>query len=218
MNKDEIVAEIITDTGLEGLTYELVNIRGVMPYNCPSIQTWFKSRKAATSRSHLLDVMKWYCASYEALINLTYCTNLIDTFWVKEQSSDLTWEQVSLYRNNFNEDISDIAFDGTDLPETKLTLSLTPEIGTDGMFEKCWVRKSLNPEDICLYKCGTYGYANAGMEPYSEQLYSQIASKFDCVCTEYKLLKYHDKLTSSCKIFTSEDLSYIPFGYYMPNV
>ena len=108
MNKDEIVAEIITDTGLEGLTYELVNIRGVMPYNCPSIQTWFKSRKAATSRSHLLDVMKWYCASYEALINLTYCTNLIDTFWVKEQSSDLTWEQVSLYRNNFNEDISDI--------------------------------------------------------------------------------------------------------------
>ena len=60
------------------------------------------------------------------------------------------WEDVSLYRNPFNEVISLAAFAG-DLSGDSFS-STSPEFGTDGRFAKCWVREN---DDIFLLKSGS---------------------------------------------------------------
>lgn len=87
-------------------------------------------------------------------------------------------------------------------------LSTSPEFTTAGMLPKAWRR--LN-EEIFLYKGGTKGFANSGMEPYSEYYASQIAEHsyvpigvivreggMDAVSDFYRNLgeKYYEELAS----------------------
>ena len=214
MNKDKEIAIIegIVQYGEE--VYNIKQIYNTMPYHSDNITKWLQTRKAATHRSHLHEYMKRAgCDTTSGLINVTHCTTLIDTFWVKPINSSLEWKDVSLYTNNFNEVVAKIAFDGIGLYGEQFS-SLSPEIGTDGMFEKCWLRTSLNAKDIVLLKRGT----NEGLEPYSEALYSQLASCFSTDYVNYSLVNYHGALASKCKIFTSPSLSYVNAYYYSPYV
>ncbi len=75
----------------------------------------------------------------EGLLRVTHALSLNDTFGVKGTESPLNWKEVSLYRNEFNEVISQAAFDGTFVSERMLSTS--PEFGTDGGYAKCWLRE-----------------------------------------------------------------------------
>ena len=46
-------------------------------------------------------------------IGMIHCLSLTDTFWMKREDEALTWDDVSLYRNPFDDVIARIAFDGT---------------------------------------------------------------------------------------------------------
>ena len=88
-------------------------------------------------------------------------------------------------------------------------LSTSPEFTTAGMLPKAWRR--LN-EEIFLYKGGTKGFANSGMEPYSEYYASQIAEQMGLHHVPYDLEQWKGILASSCRLFTSKDISYVPIG------
>ena len=108
----------------------------------------------------------------------------------------MTWNEVSLYRNEFDELVSNAAFDGI-ISSTTLS-STSPEFGTDGAYAKCWQREN---GTVYLYKSGSDTYE---IEPLSEFLASQVA---DILChnhVEYGLAFYHGRLASKCKLFTSE--------------
>ena len=77
------------------------------------------------------------------------------------------------------------------------------------MLPKC--RRRIDGK-IYLYKGATSGAPNTGYEPYSEK-YAFLAGKqlgFDVI--PYRLTRRKGNLCSSCEIFTSKDLSYIPVG------
>ena len=77
------------------------------------------------------------------------------------------------------------------------------------MLPKCWRRID---GKIYLYKGATSGASNTGYEPYSEK-YAYLVGKqlgFDVI--PYKISKWKGNLCSSCEIFTSTDISYIPVG------
>ena len=86
----------------------------------------------------------------------------------------MTWNDVSLYQNEFDENIARIAFNGGLIGE-KFS-STTPEIATDGMFPKCWKRFD---KDVYLLKQGSTGAKNAGRESFSE-LYAYDLAKIIC--------------------------------------
>jgi len=65
---------------------------------------------------------------------------------------------------------------------------------------------------ILLYKSGTEGFANSGLEPYSEYYASQIAEVMELHYVSYDLSKWKGKLCSTCELFTSLDQSFIPIG------
>ena len=61
-------------------------------------------------------------------------------------------------------------------------------------------------------KGGTEGASNAGNEPYSEYYAAQIAQLLGINAIPYGLSKWKNTLCSTCALFTSKDLSYVPIG------
>lgn len=92
---------------------------------------------------------------------------------------------------------------------SRSSLTSSPEFTTNGMLAKCRRRQE---GKIVLYKSGTAGFSNAGKEPYSEFYTYQIAQAAGFDAVAYGLAKWKNYLCSTCELFTSLDISYVPAG------
>ena len=167
------------------------------PIGYGNLSDFLAGRQAPKHRKHIKELLERYgCDDLEDFLRVTHALSLNDTFWVKEADSTLRWTDVSLYQNEFDQLVSEAAFDGV-ISETDLS-STSPEFGTDGYYAKCWVRDA---DGIWLYKSGSGLHV---IEPVSEFLVSQLARKICPNAVSYDLEMYHDKLVSKCPLFTSE--------------
>lgn len=168
------------------------------PLGYRTLLSFLERRRAPKHRKHIQQLLqKFGCEDLEGFLRVTHALSLNDTFWVREAGSMLTWEEVSLYRNPFNEVISLAAFAG-DFSGDGFS-STSPEFGTDGQFAKCWTREG---HDVFLSKCGSDLYE---IEPLSEFLASQVANLICPASVEYDLSFYHGRLVSKCRLFTTEE-------------
>lgn len=175
------------------------------PIGYHNLGSFLERRKAPKHRKHIQQLLERYgCDDLEGFLQVTHALSLNDTFWVQGADSKLTWAEMSLYCNEFNEIISEAAFDGT-LSETGLS-STSPEFGTDGYYAKCWVREE---SGIYLYKSGSAHYE---IEPLSEYLATQLASELCPGAVLYDMAFHHDKLVSKCPLFTSETVGLAKAG------
>ena len=171
----------------------------IRPIGYLSLGDFLAKRQAPKHRKHIKELLERYgCDDLEGFIRVTHALSLNDTFWVQETGSGLTWNDVSLYHNEFDQLVSEAAFDGT-ISETDLS-STSPEFGTDGYYAKCWVR---DEDGIWLYKSGSALHV---IEPVSEFLASQLAERLCPPHVPYDLTVYHEKLVSKCALFTNEDI------------
>ncbi len=207
MNKDVVVAAYKERIGLDECLYDLVKqYDSYVPSGFININSWIEGRRVARHRAPIERLIRSAgLASRHDFIDKAHCLSLTDTFWMKREDEALTWEDVSLYRNPFDDVIARIAFDGTGMYGRENSPT-SPEFATSGSFAKCWIREG---EQIELLKRGSIGYANAGFEPYSEVLASDLlkAAKVDHV--PYSLMKFHGKLACKCPIFTSEERGFV---------
>ena len=198
LNKDAVWLEFRCERNeyLEVTAQEEVWHTGQRPFGYTNLTDFLERRKAPKHRAHIAELLRQYgCQELDGYLDVTHALSLNDTFWVKRVDSSLKWNDVSLYRNPFNEVISEAAFDGS-LSSSSFS-STSPEFSTDGQYAKCWVREG---NAIWLYKTGGV----FGMEPLSEYLASQLAA---CLCPDavtYDLGFYHGALISKCLLFTSE--------------
>ena len=70
---------------------------------------------------------------------------------------------------------------------------------------------------IYIYKKGSSGFANSGLEPYSEFYSTQYSSLLCKSYVEYDLVKIKGSLVSRCQMFTSENEGFIPIYKYLDN-
>lgn len=183
-----------------------------LPIGFDDIGQWIKNRQAPKHRAHIEALLKSCgCYDLEGYIRVTHALTLNDTFWVKPLDSNLQWEAVSLFRNEFDETIAHIAFEGGLYGEQFTTTS--PEFGTDGAFAKCWIREA---DHVYLLKRGSTGARNTGLEPYSEMYASQVADKICLDYVPYEVVKYRGKLASKCPLFTSEQRGFVPIYKCIP--
>lgn len=207
MNKNSQVAvfEKSNDQLDNGFVMRSEN-KDILPIGFQNINLWLDKRQAAKHREHLRQLMaQCGCLNSEGFIKITHATSLNDTFWVKSTEEDVTWENVSLYRNEFNEVISRISFEGTGLFGIDFSTT-TPEFSTEGSFEKCWRREG---ENIYLYKRGSTGARNAGLEPFSEVYAGQIGKLICKDIIDYDLATLHKKTASKCRLFTDENNGFV---------
>lgn len=176
---------------------EIEWLTALRPIGYETLGGFLAGRQAPKHRKHIKELLERYgCDDLEGFLRVTHALSLNDTFWVKETDSDLCWDKVSLYQNEFDQLVSEAAFDGV-ISETDLS-STSPEFGTDGYYAKCWVRDA---NGIWLYKSGSGLYV---IEPVSEFLVSQLAERLCPNAVRYDLELYHDKLVSKCPLFTTE--------------
>ena len=220
MNKNNVVAAFdkkpataFSDTVL----FTEVERMGELPFGFDDINTWIDSRKSSKHNAHLQKIMRQMgCDDNEGFIRTTHAATINDTFWIKSDRESLTWEQVSLYSNQFTEAISRLAFEGVGLYVADFS-STSPELACEGSFRKCFRKEDRLGRfgsDIFIYKRGNeYG---AGLEPYCEMLASEIAAVISPDnYVPYHTVLLHGKLASKCNLFTNEQYGYASFSKLM---
>lgn len=201
MNKDALVLEFdfYLDEFEEYQAQEIKWHSDIRPFGYLDLTSFLERRKAPKHRKHIEELLLQYgCDDLKGFLDVTHALSLNDTFWVKKAGSSLHWKQVSLYDNEFNEIVAKAAFDGS--VSSPSVSSTSPEFGTDGYYAKCWVKKD---SGIYLYKTGS---ATFELEPFSEFFAAQLSEKICNKPLHYDLDIHHDKLVSTCKLFTSEKL------------
>ena len=203
MNKDTITASISRKDG----RWKLLHQNAILPTGKFEINEWLEDRKAFKHNHHLKRLMEnCGCETTEGFIRITHAASINDSYWLKKDDEEISWDDVSFYRNEFNDTVSKLAFEGLGLYGIQMS-STSPELTTDGSFRKCWRKEDGN---IYLYKRGTSGAYNAGLEPYCEALASEIINYADPESVRYTVVKLHKETATKCRSFTNEETGFVP--------
>lgn len=143
-----------------------------------------------------------------SIIKVCKGLSLNDCYWVVEDGDHGTFAKNNLYENPFSNALAALAFTGYG-SSVRSSLRSSPEFTTNGMLPKCWRRVE---GKVTLYKGGTMGASNTGYEPYSEFYAAQVATAMDIRAVTYGLSKWKGVLCSTCELFTSIDIAYLPVG------
>ena len=184
--------------------------------NDDGIFEWLKTRIIPKNREFVNQILLSMGLSNNdviGIIKICKGLSLNDSYWVVEEDFKGKFKDYNLYENEFSKTLALIAYTGYGSNQISGFTS-SPELTTSGMLPKCWRRIN---NKIYLYKAGTSGMANTGMEPYSEFYASQIANAMGINHVEYKLAKWKKNLCSVCELFNNIDISYVPMYKFIKN-
>lgn len=172
---------------------------------------WLKRRTLPSNRAFVRNLLSKCGLNLNrpfAIISVSKGLSLNDCYWIVEEGFSGTFDQYNLYDNPLSRILANIAFTGYG-SNIRASLASSPEFTTNGMLPKCWRRIN---KKIYLYKGGTTGASNTGMEPFSEFYAYQVAEAMHINAVPYEIHKWKNTLCSSCELFTSKDYSFIPVG------
>ncbi len=179
-----------------------------------SLWSWLRRRTVPKHRHYIQSMLVRLGLSADdtkAIIEFCKGLSLTDVYWVVPEDFKGSWRDFNLYANPFSTVLAAMAFTGGASAGSgpRGGLATSPEFTTNGMLAKCWRRKG---DTVFLYKSGTEGAANLGFEPYSEFYAAQVASAMGLRHVEYGLAKFKGRLCSTCPLFTSERVGFVPAG------
>lgn len=175
------------------------------------LESWIKHRSIPKDRAYMDNLLTSMGLSFNRpmdVLRVSKGLSLNDCYWVTEESFDGDFDENNLYENRFSRILGQIAFTGYGSSNIS-GLTSSPEFTTNGMLPKCWRRID---GKIMLYKGGTQGASNSGNEPYSEFYAAQIGQLMGFNVIPYSLSQWKKTLCSTCELFTSKDVSFIPVG------
>ena len=171
------------------------------------LEDWLFSRSSPVGRHFMRNLMDSLGLNINSpdyprkALDFSLGLSLNDVYWVVPDGFSGTWAEFNLYDNPFSEAMAEIAFTGHGKFDPRKASS-SPEMTTNGMLPKCWVREE---DGIYLYKG-----ALKGLEPYSEFYAAQVADALGFRHVQYDLAKYKGRLCSKCRLFTSDRYGYLP--------
>ena len=177
------------------------------------LKKWIERRKIPRNRKNMENVLnlklkelKLDNNSFMNYIDISYGLSLNDSYWIVPADKELYWEDYNLYKNKFSEIVSLVAFGEKRTSEIE-DIKTSPEYTTDGMLAKCWT--ILNNEIVLLKKSSEHHKREAFIEYYM----CQIAEIMGFEHIKYDIIKYHENIVSSCPLFTTEDIGFVPMYY-----
>jgi HipA-like C-terminal domain. len=171
------------------------------------IGKWLGARLIPKNREFVNEILKSIGNPSHpmGIIKVTFGLSVTDAYWIVPDGFTGTFKNYNLFENEFTKALELVAFTGYN---TKIRgIATSPEFTTNGMLKKCWRRID---NKLYLYKGGTFGAANTGLEPYSEYYAYQIAEKMGLKTVKYGLKQFKKQLVSVCETFTDINTSYVP--------
>lgn len=164
---------------------------------------WFRGRGIPSWRKDLEKLLeKLNVSSPEELLNKSYGLSLSDQYWLKEENSDIKWENINFFTNDFEyEAFLDASLDSSSKEiSTDKAILRSPNNTTDGMLQKGWI---IEDGKRILVK-GTY--TSSREEPFNEWLASQICKRLNFDYCNYNVdFINNEKLVSKCNNFITEN-------------
>ena len=191
-------------------------VRALLPLDLTELSSdglssWIRHRSIPKGRAYMDNLLTSIGLSFNRpmdVLRVSKGLSLNDCYWVTDESFDGGFDTSNLYENRFSRILGQIAFTGYGSSDVS-GLTSSPEFTTNGMLPKCWRR--INGK-IMLYKGGTQGASNSGNEPYSEFYAAQIGQLMGFNVIPYSLAQWKNTLCSTCELFTSKDVSFVPVG------
>ena len=191
-----------------------------------SVESWLSHRKVPKNRQYASQIIATAGEGRFAFLNVSYGLSLNDAYWVRPDWLEKTWKDVNLYHHPFDKVLANIAFTGYS-HKLKL-LATSPEYTTNGIQKKSWSNRK---NGIYLIKGrGMAGLQNLDYkkpdgrsEVFSEFYACQVAKKMGISHIDYDIEEFHHEdgrkeLVSVCKLFTSENIGYVPFSAFSKEI
>lgn len=159
---------------------------------------WWTGRSIPASRMGLSDMLDTLGISSTNLL-LTKCLglSLSDHYWIKPYDSDVTWEKVNFFDNDFSDDIGDLLF-GINDKNSGFDLS-SPDNTSDGNLKKRW---KIIDGKRCLLKSGSDPYSQ---QTFNEVIASRIMDRLGIDHVPYSIMWINDEPYSVCEDFVTKD-------------
>lgn len=124
------------------------------------LNNWWSRRSIPVSRKNLDFLMSEYNLDNNLeLIARSYGLSLSDHYWVRPERTEIAWEAVNYFDNEFSEDIGRILFEGAESGDIDFN---SPDNTSEGNLPKCW--KIIGGRRVLVKK----GDAPYFQEPFNE--------------------------------------------------
>ena len=98
---------------------------------------WWTDRSIPASRSGIREALETLeIANTKMLLVRCYGLSLSDQYWICPEGSDLTWDTINFFYNDFSEDIGDVLFGAA--KKTDAFNFSSPDNTSDGNLKKRW--------------------------------------------------------------------------------
>ncbi len=208
MNKNTPVLKMRMEDGiifsvseLYDLAYLPVNVSNDPAFLKRSLHSWWSNRSIPASREKVFDGLDNLGMSSEIvppeLLEKCFGLSLSDQYWIKPFGTELTWEAINFFDNDFSDDMGKALFDDMVIENPDF---ISPDNTSEGCLKKKW--KIIDGER-CLIK--------AGGRPFLQQPYNEIIAS--AICRRLEIENYVDyqfgieknEPVSICKNFITRD-------------
>ena len=169
-----------------------------------ALNDWWTGRSIPASRSGIDAALQSIgVASPTLLLEKCYGLSLSDQYWIRLKESDLVWDSINFFQNDFSRDMGEVLFGHEPKDPARVSL-MSPDNTSDGWLRKKWI---IVEGKRYLMKGGSGVYQQ---EPFNEAIASAIMRRLGVKHVEYTLTADGDKPYSLCENFITPDTELIP--------
>ena len=170
-----------------------------------NFEKWWKTRAIPASRQNLKEALEALGnITVEKLITESFGLSLSDHYWAKPKDSNLKWENINFFMNDFSEDVGKALFGNLNILDPKEISLISPDNTSDGWLKKKWIIKD---NQRYLLKSGS---GLEQQEPFNEVLASEICNRLDIFHVDYSIVKQEWTFYSICKDFVDLNTEFVP--------
>lgn len=213
LNKNRLLADIeLSDSGFIVDINKIIDAEafpvGVITDNnlkntVGSLNSWWQGRAIPASRDGLKQVLQAYDIETTTKLSArSLGLSLSDQYWIKPAGSDIEWQDVNFFTNEFSNDLGDAFFSrGSSKPNIS---PMTPDASSNGWLKKKW---TIIDGERYLAKAGSVPLLQ---QPYNEVAASQIMQLLGIEHVEYRLVIEEDRPLCLCKNFVDTETEFVP--------
>ena len=168
-----------------------------------ALNEWWTDRSIPAGRSGVREALEALeISSTKMLLVRCWGLSLSDQYWIRPEESDLTWDSINFFENDFSEDIGDILF-GEKKKKDALDFS-SPDNTSDGKLKKRW---NIIDGKRCRIKGGSNPFRQ---QPFNEVIAAGIMERLDIPHVPYSVVWNKGAPYSVCEDFITENTELVP--------
>ena len=171
------------------------------------LNKWWHSRIIPASREGLDYILAINNVETSAALSVkSLGLSLSDQYWIKPADTDLIWEDVNFFMNEFSSDLGRSFFErsSASLPDISVR---TPDASSNGWLKKKWM---IIGGKRYLAKAGS---GTILQEPYNEVAASKIMDLIGLKHVTYSVIEEKNRPLSLCENFITTNTEYVPAAF-----